>query len=347
MKISVVVPVYGCPEAVETLCTRIRNTVTQLTPDYEIILVNDACPYGSWAEIERVCSQDPHVMGLDLSRNFGQLSATAAGMDYASGDWTVLMDCDLQDRPEGILDLYAEAQKGYDIVLARRKDRKDTGFVIFLSQTFYKIYNYVTDGHFDGSTSNLCICRKAVIDRFCQLPEHNRSFTLILNWLGFKQSTIDLEADTRYAGESSYNFRRKINLAVQSITSQSNKPLVYAVRIGFLISILSFLYIIWKVICYFFTGDVPSGWTSTIVSLYFLGGIILQFMGILGVYIGNIFTEVKHRPDYVVRTILNPPNATPDEIHSKPAVPPIIMRQACPPDAVPDVKSERGASHLD
>ncbi|MBQ8092003.1 MAG: glycosyltransferase [Clostridia bacterium] len=328
MKISVVVPVYGCPEAVAALTSRVRDTVTKITPEYEIILVNDACPYGSWLEIEHACEADPNVIGLDLSRNFGQLSATAAGMDYASGDWTVLMDCDLQDRPEGILDLYQEAQKGYDIVLARRKDRKDTGIVIFLSKTFYRVYNYFTEGHFDGSTSNFCICRKTVIDHFCQMPEQNRSFTLVLNWLGFRQSIIDIESDPRYAGESSYNLPRKIKLAIQMITSQSNKPLLLAIRVGFLISILSFLYIVWKVIAFFVTGDVPSGWTSTIVSMYFLGGILLQFMGILGIYIGNIFDEVKHRPAYIVRTILNPPAESPEEIHSCAETQPAVKRHA-------------------
>ena len=157
MRISAVVPVYGCPEAVEPLYTRLRDTMTKITPDYEIILVNDACPKGSWAEIEKVCKADSRVIGLDLSRNFGQLSATTAGMEYASGDWTALLDCDLQDPPEAILDLYKEAQKGYDIVLARRKDRKDKGLVIFLSKMFYKVYDYFTDGHFDGETSNLCL----------------------------------------------------------------------------------------------------------------------------------------------------------------------------------------------
>lgn len=307
MRISAVVPVYGCPEAVEPLYTRLRDTMTKITPDYEIILVNDACPKGSWAEIEKVCKADSRVIGLDLSRNFGQLSATTAGMEYASGDWTALLDCDLQDPPEAILDLYKEAQKGYDIVLARRKDRKDKGLVIFLSKMFYKVYDYFTDGHFDGETSNLCLCRKAVIDQFRSMPEQNRSFTLVLHWLGYKQTTIDFEADPRFAGESSYNLPRKIKLATQMITSQSNKPLLLAIRLGFLISILSFLYILWKIIVYFTTGDVPDGWTSTIVSMYFLGGILLQFMGILGIYIGNIFDEVKHRPQYVVRTELNVP----------------------------------------
>ena len=305
MKISVVVPFYGCPEAVVPLHDRLVATLTQITPDYEIILVNDACPYGSWFQIEPVCLTDPHVIGINLSRNFGQLAATTAGMDHATGDWTVLMDCDLQDRPEGILDLYKEAEKGYDIVLARRKDRKDSGIVIFLSKCFYKVYNYFTDGHFDGATSNFCICRQNVIRHFQQMPEQNRSFTLILNWLGFRQSIIDLEGDPRYTGISSYNIRRKIKLAIQMITSQSNKPLLVAIRLGFIISIISFLYILWKTIDYFVTGDVPSGWTSTIVSLYFLGGILLQFMGILGIYIGNIFDEVKRRPPYIVHTILN------------------------------------------
>ena len=129
MKLSVVVPVYGCPEAVQPLCERVAATAKKITEDYEIVLVNDACPKGSWLEVEKACARDDRVMGIEMARNFGQIRAITAGLDYASGDWIVVMDCDLQDRPEGILDLYNKAQEGYDVVFARRKDRKDTKLV--------------------------------------------------------------------------------------------------------------------------------------------------------------------------------------------------------------------------
>lgn len=305
MKISVVVPVFGCPEAVLPLCERVANTVKRFADDYEIILVNDACPKGSWAEVEKACARDKNVVGIELSRNFGQIRAITSGLDFADGDWVVVMDCDLQDRPEGIEDLYRKAQEGYDVVFARRKNRKDTKLVKWLSKSFYKIYDYFTDGHYDNSICNFSISRREVIQQYCQMREQNRAYTLFLKWIGFRQVAIDIESEARYAGESSYNFKRKINMAIQFITAQSNKPLLLSIRLGFGIAILSFLFIIWQVIKYFGTGDVPSGWTSMIVSLYLLGGVILIFLGVLGIYIGYVFNEVKQRPLYIIRSIIN------------------------------------------
>lgn len=305
MKISTIVPVYGCPEAVKPLCERVSKTVQQIADDYEIILVNDACPRNSWQQIEEVCKEDLHVIGIEMARNFGQIRAITAGLDYCDGDWVVVMDCDLQDRPEGILDLYQKAQEGYDVVFARRKDRKDSKLVKGLSKGFYKVYDYFTDGHYDNSICNFSISRREVIQQYCRMREQNRAYTLFLKWLGFKQAAIDIESDERFAGKSGYNFRRKIKMATEFITAQSNKPLLFSVRLGFIFAIGSFIFILWQVIKFFTNGDVPSGWTSTIVSLYLIGGLILIFMGVLGIYIGYIFNEVKNRPLYVVRTILN------------------------------------------
>lgn len=220
MKISVVVPVYGCPTAVVPLCKRLDNTLTQIADDYEIILVNDACPKGSWTEIEKVCAVDTRVIGIELSRNFGQIKAITAGLDYAKGDWVVVMDCDLQDRPEGIIDLYRKAMEGYDVVFARRKARKDNAFVKFCSKSFYKVYDYFTDGNYDNSICNFSISRREVIQSYCNMREQNRAYTLFLKWLGYKQTAIDVEADVRYEGKSSYNIRKKTKMALEFITAQ-------------------------------------------------------------------------------------------------------------------------------
>ena len=305
MKISVVVPVYGCPGAVLPLCERVAKTVTQISDDYEIILVNDACPKNSWEEVQKACERDRHVIGVELARNFGQIRAITAGLDLCSGDWVVVMDCDLQDRPEGILDLYQKAQEGYDVVFARRKDRKDSRLVKFFSKTFYRIYDYFTDGRYDNSICNFSISRRDVIQAYCSMREQNRAYTLFLKWLGYKKTAIDVEADARFEGKSSYNFRRKINMATQFITSQSNKPLLFSVRVGFFLALVAFVFGIVKMVQFFVTGNVPSGWTSLFVSLYFLGGLVLIALGVIGIYIGYIFDEVKHRPLYVVRTIVN------------------------------------------
>lgn len=307
MKISVVIPVYGCPGAVQPLCTRLMDTLEKLTPDYEILLVNDACPYDSWKEIEKACQRDSRIKGIEMARNFGQIKAITAGLDLCTGDWVVVMDCDLQDRPEGILDLYAKAQEGYDVVFARRKDRKDTPIVKFFSKAFYKVYDYFTDGQYDNSICNYSISRREVIQNYCKMREQNRAYTLFLRWLGYRQVAIDIEADVRYEGKSSYNFKRKIAMATQFITAQSNKPLMLSVRAGFFCATLSLLYILYRVVLYFVHGSVPTGWTSLIASIYLMGGIILISNGVLGIYIGYIFNEVKARPLYVIRSKLNLP----------------------------------------
>ena len=305
MEISVVVPVYGCPAAVKPLASRLHATLSRITEDFEIILVNDACPRNSWEQIRQVCAQDPHVVGVELSRNFGQSMAITAGMDYASGNWIVLMDCDLQDRPEEILTLYQKAQEGYDVVFARRKDRKDNALVKFFSRAFFKVYDYFTDGNYDSSICNFCISRKEVIRQYCLMREHNRDYTIYLKWLGYRQTAIDIEADPRFEGKSSYSFRKKVKVATDLITAQSNKPLLFSVNAGFVIAILSLLYGLIRIILYMTTGYVPEGWTSLIVVLCFLAGVILISNGILGIYIGYIFNEVKQRPLYVIRSVLN------------------------------------------
>ena len=306
MKISVVVPVYGCPAAVKPLSDRLCTTLSQVTEDFEIILVNDACPRGSWAEIEKVCAENPKVIGIEMARNFGQIRAITAGLDYASGDWIVVMDCDLQDRPEGILDLYAKAQEGYDVVFARRKERKDSAIVKFFSKAFYKVYDYFTDGNYDNAICNYSISKREVIQHYCDMREQNRAYTLFLKWLGYRQIAIDIEPDARFEGKSSYNMSRKIKMATQFITAQSNKPLQFSVGMGFVIAILSVIYAFFRVAMYIITGSVPEGWTTLIVFLCFLSGVILISNGILGIYVGYIFNEVKQRPLYVVRSVLNP-----------------------------------------
>lgn len=305
MDISVVIPVYGCRAAIPELYDRLCKSLEKIVEDFEIILVDDCCPQNSWEEIEKVCQKDTRVVGLRLSRNFGQIKAITAGLDQSKGDWVVVMDCDLQDRPEAIGDLYKKAQEGYDVVFARRKDRKDTALTKFLSKFFYKIYDYFTDGNFDNAICNFSISKRIVIDSYCRMREQNRAYTLFIKWLGFKQATIDADADARFEGKSSYNFRRKIKMAFEFITSQSNKPLLFSVKGGFIIALISFVYIISLIIRKLVIGNVDIGWTSVIASIYLIGGILLCAIGVVGIYVGNIFNEAKKRPLYIVAERLN------------------------------------------
>lgn len=305
MFISVVVPVYGCRAALPELCRRLTETFEGMGAAFEIILVDDHCPQNSWEEIEQLCAFDDRVLGVRLSRNFGQIRAITAGLDLCKGDWIVVMDCDLQDRPEAIPQLFAKAEEGYDVVFARRVERKDTGLTRFFSKAFYKVYEYFTDGTYDSSLCNFSVSRRIVIDNYLRMREHNRGYTMFLKWLGFRQVSVEIEGDERFEGESSYSLSKKIRMAFELITAQSNKPLRFAVNIGFVIALLSFVYLLYNVVRYFIDGSAPAGWTSTIASIYLMGGLILSAIGITGIYVGNIFTEVKSRPLYVVAEILN------------------------------------------
>lgn len=304
MKISVVIPVYGCREALPELYQRLTNVLTKLVSNYEIILVNDGCPQNSWEVIERLCKEDSHVVGLELSRNFGQLQATAAGVDYSTGDWVVVMDCDLQDQPEEIPRLYAKAKEGYDVVFARRKERRDSKFKVFVSDCFYKVYSFATGQPYDGSICNFSISNRNVIDNYCKMREWHRGFVMYIQWMGFREAVLDVEHQERFAGESGYNFKKRMKMAMDLLTSQSDKLLQLTVKSGLLISAIALLVIVALVVRYF-TMHIQAGWTSIIAAIFLMGGLTIASVGIVGIYVGNIFMEVKHRPLYIVRQQLN------------------------------------------
>jgi len=304
MKISVVIPMYGCRAAVEELYNRLKKSISELTDDFEIIMVNDNCPQNSWEIIQRVCEKDKRVKGIELSRNFGQMKAILAGLDYSTGDWVVVMDCDLQDRPEEIPNLYNKAMEGYDMVFARRENRKDSGLKVMISNTFYKLYGWAIDGKYDGAVCNFSIVKRTAIDAYCHMREQHRSYVMYLNWLGFRQATVNVVHDERFEGKSSYNMKKRINMALDILTSQSEKVLYLTVRFGLIMALISFLIIVGLIVNYF-TANVSTGWTSIIATLCLVGGVIISIIGIVGIYIGNIFIQVKDRPLYVIRQILN------------------------------------------
>jgi len=304
MDISVVIPVYGCKGAVRELYERLTATLSDITSDYEIILVNDACPQGSWQVINEIASQDKKVVGIDLSRNFGQSKAITAGLDYATGDYIAVMDCDLQDRPEELKKLYDKAREGYDVVFGMRKDRKDTGFKKFVSKIYYKIYEELSGYKYDPDIGNFSVCSKAVIKNFCNMREFHREYSTYICWMGFKQAFIDIETDPRKEGKSSYTFLRKLRLAEDILTSQSDSLLRLSAYVGFIITFVAFLYIIFLVI-QFFVADVDPGWTSVIASVLLIGGLVIMFNGITGIYIAKIFMQSKNRPLYIVREVKN------------------------------------------
>lgn len=303
-EISVVVPVYGCKGALIELYERITNTVKEITNNYEIIFVEDNCPQNSWEVVEKICGKDEKVIGLHLSRNFGQMKAILAGLDASCGNWVVVMDCDLQDSPEDIKKLYDKAQEGYDIVFSRRKQRHDNKIKIAISALFYKIYSWITDDCYDPAISNYCICKRIVIDNYCKMREWHRAFIMYLKWLGFNSTVIDVDHNDRKEGKSSYSMKTRIKLATDILISQSDKVLKFIVKVGLLLSLVSFISAI-VVFVRYFIYNITVGWTSIIIALFLIGGLLLMAIGCVGIYVGNIFMQCKDRPLYVVKDTLN------------------------------------------
>lgn len=299
-EISVVIPVYGCKGALTELYERLTKTLQDITENYEIIMVEDHCPQNSWEIIESICEGDERVIGLQLSRNFGQMKAILAGLDVSQGEWVVVMDCDLQDAPEEIINLYNKAREGFDIVFSRRKERHDNKLKILISTLFYRIYSWLSDDCYDPAMNNFCICKRIVVDNFCSMREWHRAFTMYLKWLGFKTAVIDVEHHNRKEGKSSYSMRTRMKLAIDILVSQSDKVLKFIVKVGFVMSLLSLIAAVVVFVRYFFY-DIAAGWTSTIIVLFLIGGLILTAIGCVGIYVGNIFMQCKQRPLYIIR----------------------------------------------
>lgn len=303
--ISVVIPVYGCPQAIKPLCDRLLVTLEKITNNYEIILVNDGCPKNSWVNIMDVCNENNKIIGINLSRNFGQIHATNAGLNMSNGEYVVVIDCDLQDPPEAIELIYKQIKRGYDIVFVKRRDRKDNPITLILSKMFYKIYNHFVEGYYDGDIGNYCIVKRKIVDEYNAIKDQNKSFTTVLSWMGYKTTIVEIKGEERFEGKSSYNLSRKINLAIDMITSQSNKPLKLMVKLGISIAFFSFIYILHRVIIYFVSSNMPEGWTTMVAAIFLMGGIILICLGILGIYIGNIFNQTKDKPEYLIADMIN------------------------------------------
>ena len=303
-KISIVSPVYGCCGSLRELYERLSRSLSSISEDFEIIFVNDASPDNSWDVIKELVQQDSRVKGINLSRNFGQHKAIAAGIHHAQGDWVVVMDCDLQDQPEEIIKLYNKAQEGYDAVFGQRVGRQDSRKKRWASRAFIAVYDYLSDSKTDPTIGNFSIISRKVVEGLKQFKEQHHAYTFFVIWLGFKRTYVEIEHAKREVGTSSYNFKRLIQLAMDNIVSQSNKLLRMSIKFGFALASFSALYAIYLVIKYFVTDEIVPGWTSVMVSIYFIGGLLFANLGLIGLYIGKIFDETKGRPLYVIDEII-------------------------------------------
>ena len=303
--ISVVSPVYKGEKMVANLVRRTEAALQGITPEYEIILVNDASPDNAWEEILKACRQSKNVKGINLSRNFGQHYAISAGLAHVSGDWVVVMDCDLQDRPEEIPALYAKAQEGWDMVRARRVNKQFGRWKKLSSTLYHKVFDWLSGRKTDPAVGNFGIYSAAVIAEYNRMPEYSRTFESLLNYLGFKTAYLDVEHAPREEGKSSYSLGKLLEVSLNASISNTNKPLRMAVGLGLGMSLVSFVLALYNVIAKL-TGIITiPGYTTTVFSIWFVGGLILLLMGIVGLYIGKIFDQTKGRQIYIIKDKVN------------------------------------------
>lgn len=303
-KISVVVPVYGAVESLQELVERVQSALKKITNDFEILLVDDCGPGESWGTIKELRMENDRIVGIRLSRNFGQHYAITAGLDSASGEWVVIMDCDLQDVPEEIPNIYHKALEGYDVVLASRSERQDSFFKRASSNAFYKVLSYLTGVEYDSTVANYGIYHKKVINAIVSMRESVRYLPAMVKWVGFKCTSIQVKHAPRGVGKSSYNFQRLLRLALDIILAYSDKPIRLTVKLGVIISFSSLIFAVITIVRYFLGEISVVGYASLIVSVWFLAGIIIAILGVIGLYLGKTFEGVKKRPIYIVDEII-------------------------------------------
>lgn len=305
IEISVVSPVYKSATLVKSFVRRLSAALNQVNLPYEIILVDDGSPDNSWSEIEEVCIHYNNVRGILLSRNFGQHYAITAGLDVAKGNWIIVMDSDLQDRPEEIPSLYKKAIEGYDLVLCRRHTRTDGWFKKVLSKLFYSFLSFITGRKIDHSIANFGIYNRTVINSIISMRESIRYFPMMVLWVGYKSSSITVQHGEREEGKTTYSFRRLLKLGLDIVLSYSDKPLEIVAMAGGIISLASLLFGIITLIRYFNNSIVVQGYTSLLLSIWFLSGLIIATLGIVGLYVGKTFQGIKNRPLYITSKTLN------------------------------------------
>lgn len=301
IQLSIVVPVYNEELIIEELVRRMVEAGESITPDYEIIFVNDGSKDSSLQKLKVACAAHPKLHYLNFSRNFGHQIAITAGMDYSRGNAIVTIDGDLQDPPELIREMYAEYQAGFKVVYAKRKARKgETFFKRFTARSFYRILASLVSFEIPLDVGDFRLISRDVLGYLQDMKEYDKYLRGQIAWLGFKSTYVYFDRDERKFGKTNYPFKKMLRLAFNGITAFSDAPLKLATSMGFIVCGISFLIGVYALYSYFIGHNTVPGWASTIISITFLGGVQLLSLGILGEYVSRIINNVRRRPLYVV-----------------------------------------------
>ncbi len=299
--LSVIIPIYNEQGNIPALYNRLKDSVSQISDNYELIFVNDGSKDYSLIELVKLAQIDRHVFYVNFSRNFGHQIAVSAGLDYCRGNAVVIIDGDLQDPPELIPDLYAKYKEGYEVVYAKRAQREgESIFKKITAKFFYRLLKKLTSIDIPLDTGDFRLIDKKIVDYLKLMPEQNKFLRGQIAWLGFKQTQVVFNREQRKHGKSGYSFGKMLDFAIDGITSFSDKPLLLVSKLGFTISFISFIIILYAIYSHFILNRTITGWTSLIISSMFIGGVQLISIGIIGEYISRINKNVQNRPLYIV-----------------------------------------------
>ena len=305
MKISFIIPCYNEEQNVKEIYSQIGIYIPEGFSK-EVLFIDDGSSDHTLQNLKDLAAENTDISFISFSRNFGHQSAIKAGLDFADGDAVIMMDSDMQHPPSLIPDLVKMWKSGFDIVYTVRKDTNDESQMKKItSRVFYRLLNAMSNVHIPAGTADFRLVDRKVADKLRELNEIDVFWRGLISWVGFKQAAIEYYPAARKFGASKYSLRRMLRLGMHGITSFSDKPLLFGLYLGFIISLCSFAYIVYALMIYFFSGEAVSGWASTIISNLFLGGVQLMLMGLIGLYVGRIFRQVKNRPHYIIKEISN------------------------------------------
>ncbi|MDR2600426.1 MAG: glycosyltransferase family 2 protein [Oscillospiraceae bacterium] len=302
---SVVVPAYNEQEVITESYNRLTKVMKSIGETYELLFVNDGSKDNTANIIAGFCQNDESVRLINFTRNFGHMAAISAGMENARGQAIFIIDADLQDPPEIFPEMAEKWKEGYHVVYGKRTKRKGESFFKKLTaKVFYRFLRSMTSVDLPSDTGEFRLIDRKVCDAVNKLPEKNRYIRGLVSWVGFKQTPVEYVREERFAGTTKYPFRKMMAFAMDAITSFSHKPLKLATTLGMIISIASFLYILLVLYQHFFTDLNIAGWASTIAAILLTQGIVLMILGLMGEYIGRIYSELQNRPTYIIQEII-------------------------------------------
>ena len=301
-KLSIIVPCYNEQETVELFIREMEKVETEMPLKFEYIFINDGSSDETLRVLKNAASLKENINFISFSRNFGKEAALIAGLKAATGDFVTVMDVDLQDPPELLPEMYQKIQDGYDIVGTRRSDRVGEPVIrSFFAKNFYKIINSISDVKMIDGARDFRLMTRQVVDAILELNEVNRFSKGLFSWVGFDTYYISYENRERSAGETSWNFWSLFKYSLEGIVNFSEAPLTFATLIGIISCVISIIAMLYFFLTNLVTQNPVPGWPSLVCIILFLGGLQLFCLGIVGKYIGKIFTEVKRRPNYIIK----------------------------------------------